>query len=463
MISHLYKKLISENIIQTQINILFVSFIFLFGFKFENIQFRFLILILLLPCVKNIFRGLSRKNFKEIINLLIFLVLIISHSFLNIFYEGANLTKYNIYGIVFLFSLFTISYYFHENFNENITKIIKIFLLFFFTSVIISLYNFKNDAPFFCGGIPYVFEILKPYSEFLPTNIFNILNEVGPDRIADIKFSFKEYLFQENSHLGMIAPSLIIYSLYLITEKNEKITFIFVIVLFIILTLIKGSTTLLTGTVLSLVILIIFNFKNFTKKTLIIFTLIIFIFSTILIFSKECRSRFVPTYASINILDNTKEKETIITSNSKVAQSIKNILGVGGNLSSRIYFHALKIAKKSILEKPFGWGINRYNVAFNYYNEKNPSKVEQINFYNDKDGTNNFVKLTVEFGVLAFFLYFFFLLFLTNKKIPIELKLFYIPFVITQSLRGAGYFNGGFSLVIFLMLFTYLKLNKKIY
>ena len=89
-----------------------------------------------------------------------------------------------------------------------------------------------------------------------------------------------------------------------------------------------------------------------------------------MIFSKECRSRFVPTYASINILDNTKEKETIITSNSKVAQSIKNILGVGGNLSSRIYFHALKIAKKSILEKPFGWGINRYNVAFNYYNEK---------------------------------------------------------------------------------------------
>ena len=123
----------------------------------------------------------------------------------------------------------------------------------------------------------------------------------------------------------------------------------------------------------------------------------------------------------------------------------------------------MKIAKKSILEKPFGWGINRYNVAFNYYNEKNPSKVEQINFYNDKDGTNNFVKLTVEFGVLAFFLYFFFLLFLINKKIPIELKLFYIPFVITQSLRGAGYFNGGFSLVIFLMLFTYLKLNKKIY
>ena len=41
----------------------------------------------------------------------------------------------------------------------------------------------------------------------------------------------------------MIAPSLIIYSLYLI-QKNEKITFIFVIVLFIILTLIKITTLL---------------------------------------------------------------------------------------------------------------------------------------------------------------------------------------------------------------------------
>jgi hypothetical protein len=41
------------------------------------------------------------------------------------------------------------------------------------------------------------------------------------------------------------------------------------------------------------------------------------------------------------------------------------------------------------------------------------------------------------------------------------LKLFYLPFVITQSLRGAGYFNGGFALIVFLMLFTYIRVYKK--
>jgi hypothetical protein len=136
-------------------------------------------------------------------------------------------------------------------------------------------------------------------------------------------------------------------------------------------------------------------------------------------------------------------------------------MGTGGSLSSGIYFHALMIAKKSIFEKPFGWGVNRYDKAFEYFNKKEPSKVEILNSYNNKDGTNNFVKLIVELGVFALIVYLFFFLFLINKKIPIEYKLFYLPFVVTQSLRGAGYFNSGFSLIIFFMLFTYLKLNKK--
>ena len=49
-----------------------------------------------------------------------------------------------------------------------------------------------------------------------------------------------------------------------------------------------------------------------------------------------------------------------------------------------------------------------------------------------------------------------------NKSIPIELKLFYLPIIISQSIRGAGYFNGGFILIAFLMLFTYIDQNKKL-
>ena len=84
-----------------------------------------------------------------------------------------------------------------------------------------------------------------------------------------------------------------------------------------------------------------------------------------------------------------------------------------------------------------------------------------LNRYNNKDGANNFNKLIVEFGIFGLIIYLFIFLFLINKKISIELKLFYFPFILTQSLRGAGYFNGGFSLILLLMLFTFIKIYKK--
>ena len=156
-----------------------------------------------------------------------------------------------------------------------------------------------------------------------------------------------------------------------------------------------------------------------------------------------------------------KKIETVGEIDLEFASKIKKLMGTTGSLSSGVYFHALMIAKKSIVEKPFGWGVNRYDKAFEYFNKKNPPKIPSLSWYNNRDGTNNLVKLFTEFGFLALILYLFFFLFLINKNIPLEYKLFYLPFVVTQSLRGAGYFNSGFSLIVFFMLFTYLKLNKK--
>ena len=47
----------------------------------------------------------------------------------------------------------------------------------------------------------------------------------------------------------------------------------------------------------------------------------------------------------------------------------------------------------------------------------------------------------------------------TRTVIP-HLKLIYLPLIITQSIRGAGYFNGGFLLIVFIMLFTYINISK---
>jgi hypothetical protein len=369
-------------------------------------------------------------------------------------------------GIFLLTCIFVISFYFYENFNKNILNISKLFLLLFFSSILLSFFNFKNDAPFFCGGIPNIFGILNSYEQYLPKGILESLNHLDLRRISEYKFSFKEYLFPENSHLGMIAPSLIIYLLHISFTTNVNKLFKFITCLFISICLIKSSTTLLVGTIASLILLISMNFKFIPKNTLIAFSCVLFIFSFVLVSSKECRGRFVPIYnygskISNDNSNNIKEIETVGEINTKLASKLKDIMGTSGNLSSGIYFHALMIAKKSIFEKPFGWGVNRYDKAFEFFNKKNPSKMERLNTFNNKDGTNNFVKMIVELGVFALIIYLFFFLFLVNKKIPLEYKLFYLPFVVTQSLRGAGYFNSGFSLIVFFMLFTYLKLNKK--
>ncbi len=331
---------------------------------------------------------------------------------------------------------------------------------------------------FFCGGIPNVFSTLKSYEQFLPKGSLETYkfideyylklsdNYIKFDRLSEIKFSFREYLFPENSHLGMIAPSIMIYLLHISFTKNVNKFLQITTCLFIFVCLIKSSTTLFVGTISSLVLLITFNFKVIPKNTLVAFSCILIIFSAFLISSEECRKRFVPIYGymSHGPQDNTfdmKKKDVVGEINPKFASKLKDIMGTSGGLSSGVYFHALMIAKKSIFEKPFGWGVNRYDKAFEFFNKKNPSTNERLNNYNNKDGTNNLVKMIVELGVFALIIYLFFFLFLVNKKIPIEYKLFYLPFVVTQCLRGAGYFNGGFSLIVFFMLFTYLKLNKK--
>ena len=57
-----------------------------------------------------------------------------------------------------------------------------------------------------------------------------------------------------------------------------------------------------------------------------------------------------------------------------------------------------------------------------------------------------------EFGIgsIAIFIYIF--IFIFSKKISVENKIFLLPFAITQLLRGAGYFNGGFLLSIILII-----------
>ena len=426
--------------------------------KYEHYQLRFFILLLLIPCAFKFYFDVKIKNYNFLIQFLILFIILLTHISLNLYYDKNELTNYSLLGIIFLLSIFTICYYYFDYININIDFIIKFFIIIFFSSCLYSIYDYHPEELYYCGGI-------RPFI------ITNALTELYGSRIDEARLSINEFIFSENSHFGMIAPSILFYSIYKMINQKTSIFENFLIIIFIIICFIKSSTTLYVGTVMSLLLITFFNFKALNRKTLISFFILIVFCVTVILSNEQCRSRFVPIYNStdqqiykdlnitFSVYDNFEVVEGI---NKDLANKIKKIMNADGNLSSGIYFHSLSIAKKSIIEKPFGWGFNRYDQAFSYFNKIEPSRTHRFNTYNNKDATNNFVKIVVEFGIFSIVFFSFCFLFLINSKISIDLKLFYLPFIITQSIRGAGYFNGGFLLIVFIMLFTYINIYKKI-
>ena len=104
----------------------------------------------------------------------------------------------------------------------------------------------------------------------------------------------------------MILPGILAYILNHFLTNKTKMAYKILFLIFISICFLKSSTTFLLGTVLSLLILTLFNYRNFNIKVLTSYLIIIFLFSYILVTNKECSSRFVPIY-SINIYSTTNE------------------------------------------------------------------------------------------------------------------------------------------------------------
>ena len=97
-----------------------------------------------------------------------------------------------------------------------------------------------------------------------------------------------------------------------------------------------------------------------------------------------------------------------------------------------------------------GYGFQNYSYAHIKYLQDVELIYVQLKDYNYNDGASNFAKLIVEFGVFNFLFLILFVLFLINKNINLQLKIFIITIIITQLIRGAGYFNGSFAFFIFI-------------
>ena len=131
----------------------------------------------------------------------------------------------------------------------------------------------------------------------------------------------------------------------------------------------------------------------------------------------------------------------------------KNVDDKEVNLSADVFLTSYKIMIKSVKEKPFGYGFNNYNQAFVEHIHKTNYKHQLTPFLNDKDASNNLVKIVTEVGIFSLIIFYFITFFLFSKKISLYFKLLIIPnFLVQTFFRGAGYFNGGYLICLLLII-----------
>ena len=131
------------------------------------------------------------------------------------------------------------------------------------------------------------------------------------------------------------------------------------------------------------------------------------------------------------------------------------------NMSTQVIIKSITTSYKSFLSNPLGYGINNYEYAYFKFNPMDLTKsFFSIDTYyiNYNDAASNLPKLVTEFGLfslaLIFALYVFF-----SPKYELRYKLILFPLIITQFMRSAGYFNGGFVISLLIILIIYLENN----
>ena len=133
------------------------------------------------------------------------------------------------------------------------------------------------------------------------------------------------------------------------------------------------------------------------------------------------------------------------------------------NLSTAVLINSINISIQTLKERIFGWGLNRYERAFDYYML---NMIVIAPFYHEiftlnyNDGSSNLTKSVTEFGIISFIFIPLILFFCFTDRVNKYEKIFFLTIIFTQLLRGAGYFNGGFAFALIFIILTYLKKNE---
>lgn len=363
----------------------------------------------------------------------------------------------NIAILLFIFLLqITINYFFYEQ-NLNLKELGSIIFFIILYSIV------KNEKERILFFLKYFFELFILIN-FIGIIIFFFSNEFTLGAACNFLL-VDNIIMHENSHFAMMTTCMIVYYLYV--EKNFRNIFFFSILLF--LSLIYLSLTFLIGVFISFIICILINILDNNKKnTLFIIGLI---FVLIILQSKtNCSNRvsylFNKTNADLTKLDKLNENSISNSENLEIENKIYNDLLPSRNLSSQVYNIALHNTFYTLKNRLSGWGFNAYyrlhdenimNVMNKYYfleyeiNMKKQNNYELLKL-NRNDARSVLFKIINEFGLFALYFFIMGIKFLLNKSLNINLKLTITTLLVTQLISGAGYFNGGFAIFLFLMI-----------
>ncbi len=365
-------------------------------------------------------KNLNLLKSKKIISILLFLII---HFFLVIIQSKGNFFKDNFLHYAFtLISILTVILL-YDQLKKNFITIIKYFMIIFnsFFIIFVSFYLFENGS-------------------------FNV------DCYNGI-FSETEFIFNENSHFGLISSAVILYNTNIILEnQNSKHKHFFLVntLIFTLISFLSISTSFLFIILSLSIIFLIIN--NSIKKKLFYFGMIV-VSILFLNFKEQCNYRSIENIKQaaktidINFSD-TEEKEEVDYQIKVPDQA----------LSYKVFLKSIQIGVFTLPKNVFGVGINNYDQLFEKYREKQDIFGGEENFLNIEDASNNFSKIIGEFGIFGLILYFFLLIRLIKIDPSNSFQIFLITATLSQSLRGVGYFTAAF---VILITFLYLNIHEK--
>jgi hypothetical protein len=388
--------------------------------EYLKISLNLLILILLFPLIYSFIARKSNLDLLKILkkqkNILYLFFFLLIHTFITSFFYNKNLILKDYLTLLFIFALGVIYLKYRNFLYRNFEKIIFLFI------VILIFFSFNNSNKII------LYNTGSCLADFYLINYFeNTLN-----------LKITNTFYRENSHLAMIIVAVLVSGTFFVSQ-NQNIYFkyisLFLIFILFILILTNSSSTFFVSYFISLLIFLFFFYKKILKS----FWFYSFIAITVSIFFFFSDKNCVKKISDLNINDIIEKK---LVKNKK-------------NLTTLIYERSFIVAIDTVIYRPLGWGINgTLQANINLLNKKNYKDayvgVTQLNL---EDALGNFFKIINEFGVFSFIIFFMFLLYLLKLKKISGYNLFIITLFITQSIRGAGFFNGAFIFCIFEFLY----------